>query len=135
MRPIEIMLGEEGKDTETEIMRMMHANASSPIRPIELLKAINVSSITINQFITTTIPTSAPTTTTLASSPVLTTLVGGCPSNENSNTSNGFGDHGYDEQLYVNLSTFWYCFLAFITIMGLLVALVSNMIIIYLFTK
>ena len=38
------------------------------------------------------------------------------------------------EQLYVNLSTFWYCFLALITAIGLLVSLVSNMIIIYLFT-
>lgn len=41
----------------------------------------------------------------------------------------------YEEQLYVSLSTFWYCFLAFITTLGLLVSLVSNMIIIYLFTK
>lgn len=44
-------------------------------------------------------------------------------------------DSQYDEHLYVSLSTFWYCFLAFITTMGLLVSLVSNMIIIYLFTK
>lgn len=39
-----------------------------------------------------------------------------------------------DEQLYVKLSTFWYCFFAFVTAVGLLVSLVSNMIIIYLFT-
>lgn len=38
------------------------------------------------------------------------------------------------EQLYVNLSTFWYCFLALITTIGLIVSLISNMIIIYLFT-
>lgn len=39
-----------------------------------------------------------------------------------------------EEHLYVNLSTFWYCFLALITTLGLLVSLVSNMIIIYLFS-
>lgn len=40
-----------------------------------------------------------------------------------------------DEQLYVNLSTFWYLFLALITAAGLLISLVSNMIIIYLVSR
>lgn len=39
------------------------------------------------------------------------------------------------EQLYVNLSTFWYAFLALITTVGLLISLISNMIIIFLFTR
>lgn len=39
------------------------------------------------------------------------------------------------EHLYVNLTTFWYCFLALITTIGLVVSLVSNMIIIYLFSR
>lgn len=43
-------------------------------------------------------------------------------------------DDDADGQLYVNLNTFWYCFLAFITTIGLMISLVSNMIIIYLFT-
>lgn len=133
-------------------MMIMHAfitNASSQMRPIEYLAATNLSSMTISQSATTTTLASAtaataaaltPTETattitpvtsaTLDSTPVLTTLVSGCPFDENNNTS-----EANDEQLYVNLSTFWYCFLAFITILGLLVALVSNMIIIYLFTK
>lgn len=41
----------------------------------------------------------------------------------------------FDEQIHVRLSTFWYCFLALVTGLGLLVSLVSNMIIIYLFAK
>lgn len=41
----------------------------------------------------------------------------------------------HPEQLYVNLSTFWYCFLALITLLGLIISLISNMIIIYLFIR
>lgn len=40
-----------------------------------------------------------------------------------------------EQQMYVNLSTFWYCFLALITTVGLLISLISNMVIIYLFTR
>jgi len=39
------------------------------------------------------------------------------------------------DQMFVELSTFWYCFLALITTVGLIVSLVSNIIIIYLFTR
>jgi len=36
---------------------------------------------------------------------------------------------------FVELTTFWYCFLALITALALLVSLISNMIIIYIFSR
>lgn len=52
------------------------------------------------------------------------------------NSNCPFDDWTQNEQhLYVDLDTFWYIFLALITTVGLLVSFVSNMIIIYLFTR
>lgn len=42
---------------------------------------------------------------------------------------------GDEQQKYVALTTFWYSFLAFITTSGLLISLISNIIIIYLFSR
>lgn len=47
-----------------------------------------------------------------------------CPSNLNQ-----------PDQLYINLNTFWYCFLALITSVGLIVSLISNAIVIYLISR
>lgn len=43
--------------------------------------------------------------------------------------------HQPGAQMYVQLSTFWYVLFALITLVGLLVSLVSNMIIIFLFSR
>ena len=69
------------------------------------------------------------------------TLLGpaGAPANQTPvqtcSSSSNQSDANQTEQLYVQLNTFWYVFLALITTIGLVVSLVSNMIIIYLFTR
>lgn len=53
-----------------------------------------------------------------------------CPTADQSQSAEALEKH-----YYVQLNTLWYLFLGLVTGVGLLVSLVSNMIIIYLFTR